>query len=87
MGIFSRDPNERWKTLCLPCWKEKFGKQSTKATQTPPPPPPKVIIREVPAPIPSDMLSRLIRLAHPDRHDNSEAANIATAWLLSQRNR
>ena len=32
-----------------------------------------------------DMLGRLIRLCHPDRHQGSEAANIATAWLLEQR--
>lgn len=35
--------------------------------------------------IPEDMLGRLIRLAHPDRHGNSDASNKATAWLLSQR--
>lgn len=35
--------------------------------------------------IPEEMLGRLIRLAHPDRHNNSEASNKATAWLLSQR--
>ena len=35
--------------------------------------------------IPSEMLSRLIRLCHPDRHGNSEASNEATAWLLTQR--
>lgn len=36
-------------------------------------------------PMPADMLLRLIRLCHPDRHGNSEAANNATAWLLAQR--
>ena len=35
--------------------------------------------------IPSDMLKTLIRLAHPDRHGNSPAANKATAWLLKAR--
>lgn len=35
--------------------------------------------------IPGDMLSRLIRLCHPDRHGNSESSNKATAWLLGQR--
>jgi hypothetical protein len=35
--------------------------------------------------IPADILQSLIRLCHPDRHGNSEAANAATAWLLSQR--
>lgn len=33
------------------------------------------------------MLPRLLRLAHPDRHGNSQMANVATAWLLQQRER
>lgn len=37
--------------------------------------------------IPPEMLRRLVRLCHPDRHSQSEAANQATAWLLAQRNR
>jgi hypothetical protein len=37
------------------------------------------------APIPLDILQSMIRLCHPDRHGNSEAANKATAWLLKQR--
>ena len=32
-----------------------------------------------------EMLNRLVRLAHPDKHGNSDSANQATAWLLSQR--
>jgi hypothetical protein len=35
--------------------------------------------------IPADMLARLIRLCHPDRHSNSPASNEMTSWLLSQR--
>ena len=35
--------------------------------------------------IPDDMLSRLIRLCHPDRHGNNSASNEATSWLLAQR--
>lgn len=35
--------------------------------------------------IPVDILQSLIRLCHPDRHGNSEAANEATSWLLAQR--
>jgi hypothetical protein len=31
------------------------------------------------------MLARLVRLCHPDKHDNSLASNEATAWLLGQR--
>lgn len=37
-------------------------------------------------PIPLDMVNRLIRLCHPDFHNNSEASNTATAWLIDQRN-
>jgi hypothetical protein len=35
--------------------------------------------------IDSDMLARLIRLSHPDKHGNSKASNEATAWLLALR--
>ncbi len=42
---------------------------------------------DTPPPIPPEMLRRLVRLCHPDRHDGSEAANVATAWLLAQRDR
>lgn len=31
------------------------------------------------------MLARLVRLCHPDRHNNSPASNEATAWLLGRR--
>ena len=34
-----------------------------------------------------DMLARLIRLCHPDKHCNNEASNKATSWLLAQRGR
>jgi hypothetical protein len=33
------------------------------------------------------MLLRLLQLCHPDRHNGSEAATIATRWLLSLRER
>ena len=32
-----------------------------------------------------EMLTRLIRLCHPDRHKGSEGATSATQWLLAQR--
>ncbi|MDE2451991.1 MAG: hypothetical protein KGL43_00220 [Burkholderiales bacterium] len=32
------------------------------------------------------MLRRLIQLCHPDRHAGSDAATVATTWLLSLRN-
>lgn len=37
--------------------------------------------------IPLPIMRRLLWLCHPDRHGNSEAATIATAWLLAQRSR
>lgn len=36
-----------------------------------------------PSPIPPEMLRRLIHLCHPDKHQGSEAANIATRYLLT----
>ncbi|HRD87379.1 MAG TPA: hypothetical protein PK752_03835 [Accumulibacter sp.] len=38
-----------------------------------------------PASIAPDMLARLIRLCHPDKHGGSDASNVATSWLLQQR--
>jgi hypothetical protein len=35
----------------------------------------------------AEMLPRLLQLAHPDKHANSETANRATQWLLQQRAR
>jgi len=32
-----------------------------------------------------EMLRRLIHLTHPDKHGGSQAAQIATTWLLEQR--
>lgn len=37
--------------------------------------------------IPMPIMRRLLWLCHPDRHGNSEAATIVTAWLLAQRGR
>lgn len=65
--------SEKWKLVCLSCYLKK-GKASP-ARQQP---------AAAPA-IPADMLKRLIKLAHPDKHNNSESATIATQWLLSLR--
>ena len=43
------------------------------------PPPPRS------ASIPPELLSKMIRLCHPDRHDGSPTANDVTRWLLEQR--
>lgn len=35
--------------------------------------------------IPAGLLSKMIRLCHPDRHNNSASSNEVTRWLLEQR--
>ena len=82
-GIFYHGAGEAWKTLCLPCWKRKKAKETDGEHRYAPSGSSKE--RVVKESIPPDMLDRLIRLCHPDRHGNSAASNEATAWLLSQR--
>ncbi|RLC99532.1 MAG: hypothetical protein DRI46_09305 [Chloroflexi bacterium] len=35
--------------------------------------------------IPDEILKRMIRLCHPDKHDSSEMATKVTQWLLEQK--
>ncbi len=92
---FTREDGEKWKTLCLACWKK-----SPKAKSAAPDRLAQLTAENAALllerdslrrslqrsiAIPPDMLARLIRLCHPDRHSNSEASNNATAWLLTQR--
>ena len=76
-----------WKRTCLACWKESKRAEHDELLE---------LREEVAehrrllagrraASIESDMLARLIRLCHPDKHGNSEASNTATAFLLAQR--
>ena len=71
---FLREPGEHWRLRCLDCWRRR------KATTT------MITPKSMPV-IEPQMLRRLIQLAHPDRHGGSEAARIATYWLLEQRQR
>jgi hypothetical protein len=83
-------PDQTWKTLCLPCYKKikrlegeidselaQLRSENSRLRS--------MLANHSSGAIPPDMLNQLIRLAHPDRHGNSQAANDATAWLLSQR--
>lgn len=36
-------------------------------------------------PVPNELLGKMIRLCHPDRHKGSDAATEVTQWLLEQR--
>lgn len=65
--------------MCIPCyikWK-KASEEPVSKNETQ--------VVTVMTPIPDDMVNRLIRLCHPDRHNNSEASNTATKWLLDVR--
>jgi hypothetical protein len=71
--------DQTWKTMCIPCyikWK-KASEEPVSKNETQ--------VVTVMTPIPDDMVNRLIRLCHPDRHNNSEASNTATKWLLDVR--
>ena len=61
-----------WKRECLSCYLKAKGKTAP-------------IARPVTTvePIEPGMLRRLIQLCHPDRHNNSEASNTATRYLLA----
>jgi len=96
---FTRAPGESWKRLCLDCWKaspaarkaapDRLAQLSAELADT------RaerdrlrlqvLALEQKRSAIPPDMLARLVRLCHPDRHQGSEAANVATAWLLAQR--
>lgn len=68
-----------WKTYCKKCYAKKMKAEQGEPSQQES----KVIYQN--KPIPLDMVNRLIRLCHPDFHNNSEASNTATAWLIDQR--
>lgn len=85
----ARFPNAK---LCFDCWKKReraFAEYDDLTREV------DVLIGEVhrlrsalaekSQQIPPDMLKRLIRLCHPDKHGNSETANAVTRWLLEQR--
>jgi hypothetical protein len=91
-------PDCDWKKICLPCFKEKRAKEnefSELAELRNENYRLRAQLRDVAhyaltarsnyGAIPLNILSSLIRLCHPDRHNGSETANTVTAWLLSQR--
>ena len=68
-----------WKATCVPCY------LSAKKKREAPEPSIRHIMVPVPTPIEPDMLRRLLFLVHPDKHNGSEAAAIATRYLLGLR--
>ena len=76
-----------WKKICLPCWKISKGidpNASRRKYHDAWKPQPQ---HQAPPVIDAEMLRRLIRHCDPDKHNNSQAAQIATHWLLEQRNK
>ena len=69
------DADVEWKTFCRPCYAKKKQAESERPQQS-------AVARAF---IPDDMLARMIRLCHPDRHGNNEESNMATQWFLSLR--
>lgn len=78
-------PAQTWKTLCLPCYKKTKAQEEVAQLRIENYRLRTMLTNHSTGAIPPTMLNQLIRLAHPDRHGNSHAANDATAWLLSQR--
>lgn len=71
-----------WKKICIKCYiKQKKTDGTHKEREHMPARP---AYTQAPA-IAPDMLRRLIQLCHPDKHANSEGANIATKFLLELR--
>lgn len=81
----SRFPNAK---LCFNCWRkreEAFAQWDglnayARSLER------KLMDAAAPPVIPADLLAKMIRLCHPDRHSNSAASNEVTRWLLEQRN-
>ena len=69
--------DKAWKLLCVTCY--LASNPSKRRTHEPVP------LVPAGAGIAPDMLRRLIQLCHPDRHNGSEAATTATAYLLALR--
>lgn len=82
---FFREESEAWKRLCLPCWK-KSKQQQTQQEDPFARKPFTGQARPQPTPvIDPEMMRRLLFLCHPDKHNNSEASQKATQWLLKIR--
>lgn len=62
-----------WKLQCVTCYLAHKGKTAPAADYP--------VMK--PGPIEPGMLRRLIQLCHPDKHHGSEAATIATRYLLA----
>ena len=67
-----------WKMLCVSCYLEARNPGKRRSTEPVP-------VAAGGAGIEPAMLRRLIQLCHPDKHQGSEAATVATRYLLALR--
>ena len=84
---FTRRTDQRWKRLCLSCWKANKAQEVSKVEQLEQRC--AQLERQLeaqPAPdLPKPVLRFLLKVTHPDRHQNSQDATQAMQWLLSVR--
>lgn len=73
-GPFTRDFDQTWKRLCLPCWRRAKGAAPSPAAAATPS-----------APLEPSRIRQLLQLVHPDKHAGSALANEVTQWLLDLR--
>ncbi|MBF0628910.1 MAG: hypothetical protein HQL91_11900 [Magnetococcales bacterium] len=75
-------PKQGWEARCFPCWRVE---QKTSVAY---PNASRGVDPRLPDPDEwQDMLMRLVKLCHPDRHGGTQEANTVTRWLLEQRER
>jgi len=77
---FERGMDERWKRICINCFKEnKRGEsqRSTKQHYQRPNPKPEVKSGQIDA----STLKKLMYLCHPDKHNNSQTSTDMFVWL------
>ena len=72
--------DEDWKTICKTCYWKKKRREEGKTNWTASTP--KSAAADM---FPDGMINSMIRLCHPDKHENSQASNDVTKWLLSKR--
>ena len=90
-SAFYHSADERWKRLCLDCWRESKSKHDSAnclrcyqrglaaGRATAPPPPGPTFDRS--------QLRELLQLVHPDKHNGSPLSQRVTQWLNDLRRR
>jgi hypothetical protein len=84
---FTRRTDQRWKRLCLSCWQANKAQEQSKVEELEQRC--AQLERQLQtckfASLPKPVLRFLLKVAHPDRHQNSQEATQAMQWLLSMR--